>query len=108
MNPKLVEIVAGQAPTTKWQAPFDAALTDVFEVQADIAGRVAAALDLALGAEEREALAAAPTANLAAYDAYLKGGEAAPALSTATRQSLQRAIDFFEEAVALDPGFAPA
>jgi serine/threonine-protein kinase len=69
---------------------------------------VAAALDVALGAEEREALAAKPTANLAAYDAYLKGVEAAPALGTASGLSLQRAIGFFEEAVALDPGFAPA
>jgi serine/threonine-protein kinase len=108
VSPELVEVVSGRAPTTKWQAPFDAALTDVFQVQADIAGRVAAALDVALGAEEREALAAKPTANLAAYDAYLKGVEAAPALSTASAPSVQRAIGFFEEAVALDAGFAPA
>ncbi len=108
VSPELVEVVSGRAPTTKWQAPFDAALTDVFEVQADIAGRVAAALDVALGAEEREALAAAPTANLAAYDAYLKGVEAAPALGTADALSVQRAIPYLEEAVALDPGFAPA
>ncbi|HET6637994.1 MAG TPA: tetratricopeptide repeat protein [Gemmatimonadota bacterium] len=108
VSPELVEVVSGRAPTTRWQAPFDAALTDVFDVQADIASRVAAALDVALGAEEREALAAAPTANLAAYDAYLKGVEAAPALGTADALSVQRAIDFFEEAVALDPGFAPA
>ena len=108
VSPELVEVVSGRAPTTKWQAPFDAALTDVFEVQADIAGRVAAALDVALGAEEREALAAAPTADLAAYDAYLKGVEAAPALGTADALQVQRAIDLFEEAVALDPGFAPA
>jgi TolB-like protein/Flp pilus assembly protein TadD len=108
VSPELVEVVSGHAPTTKWQAPFDAALTDVFEVQADIASRVAAALDVALGAEEREALAAKPTANLAAYDAYLKGVEAAPALSTASAPSVQRAIGFFEQAVSLDPGFAPA
>jgi serine/threonine-protein kinase len=108
VSPELVEVVSGHAPTTKWQAPFDAALTDVFEVQADIAGRVAAALDVALGSEEREALAAKPTSNLEAYDAYLKGVEAAPALVTAGAPSVQRAIGFFEEAVALDPGFAPA
>ena len=108
VSPELVEVVPGRAPTTKWQAPFDAALTDVFEVQADIAGRVAAALDVALGSEEREALAAKPTANLEAYDAYLKGVEAAPGLVAAAAPSVQRAIGFFEEAVALDPGFAPA
>ena len=108
VSPELVEVVSGRAPTTKWQAPFDAALTDVFQVQADIAGRVAAALDVALGADERQALAARPTANLAAYDAYLKGVEAAPGVSTADAASVRRAIGFYEEAVDLDAGFAPA
>ena len=44
---------SGTAATT-WQQPFDAALTDVFQVQADIAGRVAEALDVALGARAEE------------------------------------------------------
>ena len=39
----------GHAPTRKWQQPFDASLTDVFQVQADIAGQVAQALDVAIG-----------------------------------------------------------
>ena len=42
-------------------------------MQADIAGRVAQALDVALGAGEKEALAGKPTTNLAAYDLYLQG-----------------------------------
>ena len=66
----------GSPPTTKWQQPFDASLTDVFQVQADIAGRVAQALDVALGAGVQQQLAEKPTRNLAAYDAYLKGVEA--------------------------------
>ena len=92
VSPELVEVVSGRAPATRWQAPFDAALTDVFEVQADIAGRVAAALDLALGAEEREALAAAPTANLAAYDAYLAGTLEDPEFSEADRDAALSAL----------------
>jgi TolB-like protein/class 3 adenylate cyclase/Flp pilus assembly protein TadD len=107
VSPELVEVASGR-PTTTWQAPFDAALTDVFQVQADIAARVADALDVALGTEERQALAARPTANLAAYDAYLKGEEAAPGISTADAASVQRAIGYYQQAVALDPGFAPA
>ena len=108
VSPELVEIASGRAPTTRWQAPFDAALTDVFQVQADIAGRVAAALDVALDADERQALAAQPTANLAAYDAYLKGEEAWQEGAAGRPASLRQAIDFFEQAVAIDPGFAPA
>ena len=58
---------------TRWQQPFDAALTDVFQVQADIAGQVAQALDVALGRPQKAALEERPTTNLAAYDAFLKG-----------------------------------
>ena len=46
----------------RWQQPFDAAITDVFQVQSDIAGSVADALNLALGTGERAALAQRPTA----------------------------------------------
>ena len=52
VSPELVEITEGR-PTTRWQQPFDAALTDVFQVQADIAGQVAQALDVALGDSAR-------------------------------------------------------
>ena len=46
VSPELIQVSTG---STKWQEPFDAALTDVFKVQADVAGQVAQALDLALG-----------------------------------------------------------
>ena len=108
VSPELVEVVSGRAPTTKWQAPFDAALTDVFQVQADIAAQVAAALDVALGAEAQQALAAEPTTNLTAYDAYLKGEDAWQGGAANDPASLQRAIDFYEQAVALDSSFSPA
>ena len=49
-------VKSGSAPTTKWQQPFDAALTDVFQVQADVASRVAQALDVALSTGEKAAL----------------------------------------------------
>jgi TolB-like protein len=106
VSPELVQVAAGAAPTTKWQEPFDASLTDVFQVQADIAGRVARALDVALGAGAQQQLAEKPTQNLAAYDVYLKGVEAYNA--GATPATLRQAISFFEQAVALDTAFAPA
>ncbi len=73
VSPELVDVTAGHAPRTKWQQPFDASITDVFQVQADIAGQVASALDVALGAGQKETLTEKPTQNLAAYDAFLKG-----------------------------------
>ena len=76
VSPELVEIRASGAPASKWQQPFDAAITDVFQVQSDIATKVAQALGGALAAGEEKRLSEKPTQNLAAYDAFLKGEEA--------------------------------
>ncbi|MBA2565768.1 MAG: tetratricopeptide repeat protein, partial [Gemmatimonadetes bacterium] len=106
VSPELVEVAAGRAPSTRWQEPFDAALTNVFQVQADIAARVAGELDVAFGTKQRQALEAKPTTNLAAYDAYLKGEEAWA--GSGAPEGLRRAIEFYERAVTLDSTFAPA
>jgi eukaryotic-like serine/threonine-protein kinase len=107
VSPELVDVSPGHPPTTKWQQPFEAAITDVFKVQGEIAGQVASALDLALGAGQREALAERPTRNLAAYDAYLKA-EATGGLVTATAQTLRPAIALYGQAVGIDSTFAEA
>jgi serine/threonine-protein kinase len=107
VNAELVRVTSGRAPTTVWQEPFDAALTDVFQVQADIATRVAQALDVALGTDERRQLSERPTSNLAAYDAYLKAEET-NAFATGDPVDLRRAIQYYEQAVALDSTFALA
>ena len=107
MSPELVDVTPGTPPTTKWQQPFDAAITDVFQVQADIAGQVASALDVALGAGQKQALAERPTENLAAYDAFLKarrprGRDRRSAAASGARST------YYEQAVALDSTFALA
>ena len=108
VSPELVDVTPGHAPRTKWQQGFDASLTDVFQVQGDIAGKVASALNVALGDSASHELAAKPTANLAAYDAYLKGEAASQGLAVKDPAGLRRAIGFYEQAVALDPTFVPA
>jgi TolB-like protein len=108
VSPELVEIHQSGAPASRWQQPFDAALTDVFQVQSDIATKVAQALGVALGAGEEKRLLEKPTQNLAAYDAFLKGEEASKGLAGYDPPSLRKAIGTYEQAVALDPGFAQA
>ncbi len=103
VSPELVEVGDGTA-RSRWQQPFDAPLTDVFQVQGDIAGKVASALDVALGAGDQRQLAERPTQNLAAYDAYLKG----QAIIGNDLPSLHRAIALYEQAVKLDPDFGLA
>jgi tetratricopeptide (TPR) repeat protein len=87
---------------------MDATMTDVFQVQADIATRVAAALNLALGQSEQHELASRPTENLAAYDAYLRAHEIMTAGASSAGSEARRAIALFERAVALDSNFALA
>jgi serine/threonine-protein kinase len=107
VTPELVEARHGRAARTRWVQQFDASLTDVFQVQADIATKVADAMGLVLGDSSRRELMAKPTENLAAYDEFLKG-EAAAGVMKNDQASLRRAITFYESAVALDSTFVQA
>jgi TolB-like protein/cytochrome c-type biogenesis protein CcmH/NrfG len=107
VSPELVDVSPGHPPTTRWQQPFESAMTDVFRVQGEIAGQVASALNVALGAGQKETLSERPTQNLAAYDAFLKG-EAAQGLTVVNPPTLRASLTYYEQAVALDSGFAEA
>jgi serine/threonine-protein kinase len=106
VSPELVEIGSDGAASSRWQQPFDAELADVFRVQGEIAGKVAEAMRVAIGGTDQVGLAALPTKNPAAYDAFLRG-EAFSAAGNAP-PVLRRAIADYERAVQLDPTFADA
>lgn len=88
-----------------WSERYDREMKDVFEVQDEIAQKIAAALRITLSPQEQQALSAKPTENLQAYDLYLRGRNYARRVG---RQDLQFALQMYENAVALDPGFALA
>jgi non-specific serine/threonine protein kinase len=88
-----------------WSERYDREMKDVFEVQDEIARKIAEALRVTLSPQELEALAIKPTENLQAYDLYLRGKRYA---RRQTRQDLEFALQMFENAVAMDPGFALA
>ncbi len=88
-----------------WSERYDREMKDVFEVQDEIASKIAQALRITLTPQEQEALAAKPTDNLQAYDLYLRGKGYARRLQ---RQDLEFALQMFENAVILDPNFALA
>jgi serine/threonine-protein kinase len=101
--PELVDVRSG---ATRWQRSFDAALTDVFQIQGEIAEDVADALNLALAEPARRGLATRPTESLEAYTLYLHGkdlraGEVAP-------EALRGAVAAFRRAVEIDSDFADA
>jgi serine/threonine protein kinase/Tfp pilus assembly protein PilF len=88
-----------------WSERFDREMKDVFEVQDEMARKIAEALRVTLSPQELEALAVKPTENLQAYDLYLRGKRYA---RRQTRQDLEFALQMFENAVAMDPSFALA
>jgi serine/threonine protein kinase/Tfp pilus assembly protein PilF len=86
-----------------WSERYDAELADVFAVQDEIAGAIAAALKLKFSAELRENHRHTP--NLPAYEALLKGRHYQ---FVGTPEGLERSKEYFDKAIALDPDYAPA
>ena len=99
------QLVDTQTDFPLWSDRFDREMKDVFEVQDEMARRIAEALRVTLSPEELEALSIKPTENLQAYDLYLRGKRYA---RRQTRQDLEFALQMFENAVAIDPSFALA
>ena len=79
--------------------------TDIFKVQSDIAAHVIGRLGVALPEGEGNRLHARPTANHEAYLLYLKGRYF---WNKRTETDIQTALDYFQRAVDLDPGYSRA
>jgi serine/threonine-protein kinase len=106
VSPELIVVSTGES---KWQQSFDASISDVFQVQADVAGRVAQALDVALSEPARQQLTGKPTTNLAAYDAYLRGRSYEQrARLNVEPHVMTIAGDMYGQAIAADSGFGLA
>jgi len=98
----LVETRTGH---TVWAERYDREMKDVFEVQDEIARKIADALRITLSPQEQKAIAQKPTENPQAYDSFLRGRSHARRV---TRTDLEFAMQMYEQAVALDPRFALA
>jgi len=109
VSPELVQITDGKKATTKWEQQYDTTLTDVFGVQSSIATQVAKSLGTTLGTSTQLAIAERPTANAAAYDAYLAAqSELQNARRANNLDALRRAIADDQLAVSYDSTFALA
>ena len=96
------QLVETRTNHTLWGQRYDREMADVFEVQDEIARALAQALRISLSPQEEKTIAHKPTENLQAYDYYLRGR------SYTRRESLEFALQMFEQAIKLDPGFALA
>ena len=102
-----VHLVNVQSGSQLWAETYDRKLRDIFSVETEIAKGIAESLQAKLTGREERALAAKPTNNPQAYDAYLRG-LAFEARSNYSSEALFKAIEFYDLAVRLDPNFALA
>jgi TolB-like protein/Flp pilus assembly protein TadD len=102
-----VHLVNVQTGSQLWAETYDRKLSDILVVESEIAKGIAESLQATLTGREQQALAANPTNNPDAYDAYLRG-LAFEARGNYSSDALFKAIDFYDLAVRLDPNFALA
>ncbi len=100
-----VQLIKAANDSHLWANTFDRKLTDIFSVESEVAKAIADQLRAKLTGREEQEIAAKPTDNPEAYDAYLRG--LAYTLKTLpTSANALGAQKYFKEAVRLDPKFA--
>ena len=102
-----VQLIKAANDSHVWADTFDRKLTDILLVESEVAKAIAEQLQATLTGQEEQLIAAKPTDNLEAYDAYLRG--LAYSLKTGLNYADQIAAQsYLKEAVRLDPKFALA
>src|SRR5256886_1061265 len=99
-----VQLIKAANDSHLWADTFDRKLTDIFSVESEVAKAIADQLRAKLTGQEEQVIAAKPTDNVEAYDAYLRG--LAYTLKAQTPANSLGAQKYLREAVRLDPKFA--
>ncbi len=88
-----------------WSQRFDCKMTDIFDMQDEMAKTIANLLKVELGSKARSGLFKRYTEDLEAYDLYLRGRFQ---WNKRSGEGFQKALEYFERALTLDPDYAPA
>jgi len=96
---QLIDIKSGYQV---WADRYDRLVEDVFNVQIEVSEKIAEALKVSLTESEKKLLAKKPTDDLRAYDFYMRGSEF---LLKRGKKNNDAAIQMFEHALSMDPGF---
>jgi TolB-like protein len=104
-----VQLIDGLSDVQLWGENYDRELSteSIFAIQADIARAVSSALEVVLSPEQDDSLRGGSTRNIRAYEALLRGKLLSGTASISAARSAQ-AIAEFDQAIALDPGYAEA
>jgi len=100
-----VQLVDASSEEHLWSENYDRRLNDIFEVQSDIAKRVAEKLKVKLLAKEEARLDRRRLTSIGVYKDYLKGRAL---LAKRESSEMMEAKQFFEKAITEDPSYAPA
>jgi TolB-like protein/Flp pilus assembly protein TadD len=100
-----VQLINAQNDSHLWADQYDRNLTDIFAVESEIATKIADTLQAKLTSSEKQAIATRPTENSEAHQLYLKGRYFC---SKRTGNDLKKSIDYFNQAIRSDPGYALA
>ena len=100
-----VQLINALTDTHLWADTFDRKLTDIFTVESEIAKTIADVLQAKLTGSEKMMIAKRPTENLEAHELYLRGRFF---WNKRTAADLRKSIDYFDQAIAKDPNYAPA
>ncbi len=100
-----VQLINAMTDAHLWAEIYDRKLTDIFAVESDIAKTIADTLQAKLTGSEKISIAKTPTVNPEAYELYLKGRFF---WNKRTGADLRKAIEYFNQAIEKDPGYALA
>jgi len=104
------QLIDAKTDTHLWAESYDRDLADVFAIENELAEKIVSQLKSKLSPKEKAAIEQKPTADLAAYDLYIRAKTliASSALSTPQAESLLEAVRLLNQAVERDPVFALA
>ncbi len=98
-----VQLIKAASDSQVWAETFDRKLTDIFSVESDVAKAIADQLRAHITRQEEQVIAAKPTKNIEAYDAYLRGRYF---WNKRTSDGIKHAIEHFQQSIERDPDFA--
>ncbi len=101
----VAQLADAESEQNLWVETYDRQLTDIFQIQSDVALQIAGALQAELSRDEQTRIGREPTRDIRAYRLFLQGRQCCIQYS---EEGIRKGIKFFEQAIALDPQYAMA